>query len=75
MVSARSVAPALVSCLDPPRRMYSANSVSVFTLYCTPPASPGSTKGIRSVSAVKSANQLSALDVRRTPHTPPVGSE
>eukprot|EP00965_Chrysotila_dentata_P172091 5679022-Pleurochrysis_carterae.AAC.1 len=34
-------------------------------LYCTPPANSGSTNGTRSVSATKSANQPSAVDVRR----------
>eukprot|EP00965_Chrysotila_dentata_P199091 6179174-Pleurochrysis_carterae.AAC.1 len=33
-------------------------------LYCTPPAVSGSRNGTRSVSAVKSANQPSAVDVR-----------
>eukprot|EP00965_Chrysotila_dentata_P062354 2066294-Pleurochrysis_carterae.AAC.1 len=49
-VSARSLAPARVCCRDPPRRMYSANIVSVSMLYCVPPSSEGSTNGTRSVS-------------------------
>eukprot|EP00965_Chrysotila_dentata_P169243 5589429-Pleurochrysis_carterae.AAC.1 len=51
IVSERSVEPERALCLDPPRRMYSANRVSVSVLYCTPPAVSGSTKGTLSVSA------------------------
>eukprot|EP00965_Chrysotila_dentata_P058141 1927457-Pleurochrysis_carterae.AAC.1 len=65
IVSDRSVEPARARCRDPPRLMYSANRVKVSVLYCTPPAFSGSTKGTLSVSAVKSANQFSAVDVRR----------
>eukprot|EP00965_Chrysotila_dentata_P071340 2357939-Pleurochrysis_carterae.AAC.1 len=45
--------------------MNSANSTSVWWLYRAPPASAGSTKGVRSVDARKSANHSSAVAVRR----------
>eukprot|EP00965_Chrysotila_dentata_P116568 3853190-Pleurochrysis_carterae.AAC.1 len=62
MVSARSVAPALAFCRDPPLRMYSAKRVRVSVLYCAPPTVSGSTNGTRSVSATKSSNHPSAVD-------------
>eukprot|EP00965_Chrysotila_dentata_P148744 4912083-Pleurochrysis_carterae.AAC.1 len=65
MVSARSVAPARLACLEPRRRIYSANSVRVSVLYSTPPSSSGSTNGTRSVSATKSLFQPSAVSVLR----------
>eukprot|EP00965_Chrysotila_dentata_P004475 145618-Pleurochrysis_carterae.AAC.1 len=65
IVSALNVMPALAFCREPPRRMYSAKSVNVSTLYCASSATSGSTYGTLSVSAVRSANQLSAVDTRR----------
>eukprot|EP00965_Chrysotila_dentata_P016649 552403-Pleurochrysis_carterae.AAC.1 len=45
--------------------MNSANSTSVWWLYRAPPASIGSTKGVRSVDARKTANHSCAVAVRR----------
>eukprot|EP00965_Chrysotila_dentata_P146508 4837141-Pleurochrysis_carterae.AAC.1 len=66
MVSARSVAPVLLRCREPHCRMNSAKSASVSWLYRAPPGSPGSTKGVRSVVARKSANHSSAVTVLPT---------
>eukprot|EP00965_Chrysotila_dentata_P149109 4924664-Pleurochrysis_carterae.AAC.1 len=65
MVSARSVAPPRLACLEPLSRMYSAKRVSVSVLYSTPPSSAGSTNGTLSVSATKSPNHASAVSVLR----------
>eukprot|EP00965_Chrysotila_dentata_P170095 5614189-Pleurochrysis_carterae.AAC.1 len=61
MVSARSVAPPRLACLEPRRRMYSTKSVNVSVFYSTPTSSSGLTDGRRSVPATKSSSKFSTV--------------